>query len=71
MPERIGLYGVRDFETVPGGWIVYDESGSGLFDDAGFAYLPAGPTPDLGDGLWESPQFRHLGGPWYSWTASS
>ena len=55
---------------IDGAWIVYETSGSGMFDDAGFAYLPAGPTDGLGEGSWESPRFVHLGGPWYSWTAS-
>jgi hypothetical protein len=41
-----------------------------FFDDAGFAYLPEGPTASLENGSFESPVFRHLGGPWYRWTAS-
>jgi len=69
-PERIGLYSVGQPQRVPGGWIIYEASGNGFIDDAGFAYLPAGPTSDLGNGAWEGPQFRPLGGPWYSWTAS-
>lgn len=69
-PGRIGLYNVGHVENVPGGWIIYEDGGSGFVDDAGFAYLPAGPTADLGDGSWENPRFHHLGGPWYSWTAS-
>jgi hypothetical protein len=69
-PQRLGLYSVDEAQKVPGGWIVYEDGGTGLFDDAGFAYLPGGPTPNLGDGSWEGPQFRHLGGPWYAWTAS-
>ncbi len=67
---RIGLYDVRYLRHIDGGWIVHDTVGTGLVDDAGFAYLPAGPTDDLGDGDWENPRFTHLGGPWYSWTAS-
>jgi len=67
---RIGWYEVNQVRHVRGGWIVYNSTGSGMFDDAGFAYLPGGPTADLGDGSWENPRFVHLGGPWYSWTAS-
>src|SRR5919108_100061 len=41
-----------------------------VIDDAGFAYLPDGPDPALEAGWFESPDFHHLGGPWYAWTAS-
>ena len=66
----VGWHEVEQLRYVEGGWIVYHSTGSGMFDDAGFAYLPAGPTDGLGDGSWENPRFVHLGGPWYSWTAS-
>jgi hypothetical protein len=70
VPGIVGWYHIDNLRFVPGGWIVYEPLGHGLSDDAGFAYLPAGPTADLGDGSWENPRFWHLGGPWYSWTAS-
>jgi hypothetical protein len=68
VPSRIGLYGVLEARLVPGGVLFTDSTGS-LGDDAGFAFLPAGPGPDLGSGGLERPRFRGLGGPWYAWTA--
>jgi len=70
VPPSIGWYDVDNLRHVDGGWIIYETTGSGMLDDAGFAYLPAGPTNSLGDGSWENPRFVHLGGPWYTWTAS-
>jgi hypothetical protein len=49
--------------------IIYESTGL-FFDDAGFAYLPHGPDDRLGNGAFEAPSFRSLGGGWYSWTAS-
>jgi hypothetical protein len=67
--QRIGLYNItyvyRQAEAV----IFYERTGV-LSDDAGFAYLPNGPFPELENGGFERPEFRHLGGPWYAWTAS-
>ncbi|WP_157728160.1 hypothetical protein [Actinopolymorpha singaporensis] len=65
----IGLYHISRVTRVPGGFVFYEANGS-LFDHAGFAYLPDGPTPRLENGSFESPTFRHLGGPWYTFTAS-
>ncbi len=67
--DRIGLYRVRSASRVRDGVIFYEANGA-LFDDAGFAYLPTGPFPELDTGSFESPQFRSLGGGWYAWTAS-
>ena len=71
VPGRIGEY---DVETtafrVASGAIIYDTTGTGFLDDAGFAYLPNGPDPSLENGNFENPQFKHLGGHWYSWSAS-
>ena len=36
---------------------------------AGFAYLPKGPLPGVGDGRLNQPRFSHIGGPWYTFTA--
>jgi hypothetical protein len=69
VPSRLGLYRVTGAERVPGGVVFHEADGAG-FDSAGFAYLPAGPTPALDTGWFENPQFRPLGGPWYAWTAS-
>jgi hypothetical protein len=68
-PTRIGTYRITSVESVPGGFLFYEANGL-LFDDAGFAYLPNGPSADLENTNFESPNFTHLGGPWYSWTAS-
>jgi hypothetical protein len=69
-PDWLGSYRiVAGPYPVPGGFRLLSGT-SGLFDDAGFAYLPGGPPADLGNGAWENPVFRHLTGPWYSWTAS-
>lgn len=68
--SRIGLFRVTNVVPVSGGILFYEANGS-LFDDAGFAYLPAGPDPGLENGSFESQVFRHLGGPWYTFTAGS
>jgi hypothetical protein len=66
---RIGLYEVTYVTSVEGGILFYEANGS-LFDDAGFAYLPNGPSPQMESGDFEDPAFQHLGGPWYAFTAS-
>lgn len=67
--RRLGSYEVfyvyRQGEAV----IFYEDNGA-FFDDAGFAYLPNGPFPELENGGFERPKFQHLGGRWYAWTAS-
>lgn len=67
--SRIGLYEIISVEPIPGGVLFYEAHGAFL-DDAGFAYLPGGPTPELENGGFESPRYHHLGGPWYAFTAS-
>ncbi|MFI7284618.1 hypothetical protein ACIBOV_30605 [Micromonospora chersina] len=69
VPSRIGAYRIEAAYPVPGGVVFYEANGY-MTDDAGFAYLPDGPTSDLETPDFESPAFKHLGGPWYSWTAS-
>jgi hypothetical protein len=69
VPGRLGAFRITAAYRVPGGAVFYEANGS-LFDDAGFAYLPGGPNPSLENGSFESPAFKHLGGGWYSWTAS-
>ncbi len=66
---RIGLYQISHIDPVEGGILFYEETGN-LFDDAGFAYLPQGPSPSLANGSFENPQWRALGNDWYAWTAS-
>lgn len=70
VPSRIGLYRIRQAYRQGEAVIFYEARGSGIVDDAGFAYLPHGPFPQLVSGSFESPTFRHLSGPWYAWTAS-
>ncbi|MER7009102.1 hypothetical protein ABT297_39500 [Dactylosporangium sp. NPDC000555] len=69
VPEQLGSYRIIGADWVPGGAVFYEAHGN-FFDDAGFAYLPAGPTAELNTGWFEGPRFRQLGGGWYSWTAS-
>lgn len=67
--QRLGFYDITSIYR-QGEAIIFDERNGDFFDDAGFAYLPNGPFPELENGGFEAPQFRHLGGPWYAWTAS-
>jgi hypothetical protein len=67
--QRIGLYNITHVYRQGEAVIFYERTGV-LSDDAGFAYLPNGPFPELENGGFERPEFRHLGGPWYAWTAS-
>ncbi|MFI5484278.1 MULTISPECIES: hypothetical protein [Micromonospora] len=69
VPDRVGSYRIIRAYLVPGGVIFYEGTGA-FFDDAGFAYLPGGPTPSLHNGSFESPSFQSLGDGWYRWTAS-
>jgi hypothetical protein len=70
VPPVVGLYRIESLDQAPAGVIFYEATGSSWFDNAGFAYLPAGPQQSLATGWFEDPQFRHLGGRWYAWTAS-
>lgn len=67
--QRLGLYTVIHVYREGDAVIFYERTGS-FSDDAGFAYLPNGPFPELENGGFERPEFRHLGGAWYAWTAS-
>jgi hypothetical protein len=62
-------YEITSVWRVPEG-VLFKEANGSFFDDAGFAYLPNGPSVDMDQPDFESPTFTHLGGPWYSWTAS-
>lgn len=70
LPDRIGSYDIRLAQRQGDAVIFYDDVGSGLVDEAGFAYFPTGPFPELSGVVFENPQFRSLGGHWYAWTAS-
>lgn len=69
VPQRLGLYELSHAYRQGNGVIFYESTGDFL-DDAGFAYLPTGPFPELESGSFEAPRFHHLGNAWYSWTAS-
>lgn len=69
VPSRIGSFEITAAYRVGDAVILYEKNGY-LSDDAGFAYLPSGPFPELNTGSFESPRFRHLSGPWYAWVAS-
>lgn len=68
VPDRLGSFELRSTRIVPQGLVIFDRDGA-LFDDAGFAYLPDGELPP-GDGSFESPDFRSLGGGWYAFVSS-
>lgn len=69
VPDRIGTYEITSAYQVGENVILYAAVGN-FFNHAGFAYLPDGPDPRLGNGSFESPAFRSLGDGWYAWTAS-
>ena len=69
MPSRLGTYRVLAIERVGTG-VYFFEADSGLFDDAGFAYLPDGPDPDAAAGTFERLSVSDLSGNWYTWTSS-
>lgn len=67
---RIGSYEITSWWRARDGVILNEANGSGMANDAGFAYLPDGPTPRLANSNFENPQFTSLGDGWYAWTAS-
>jgi hypothetical protein len=66
----VGTYPIVAAARVPGGVVLKDGVGSGIVDSGGLARLPAGPTDDLEDVGFESPQWHDLGGGWWSFSAS-
>ena len=70
-PARIGTLRIARCSSFAAGYLFYDRAGSGVLDDGGVAYLPAGaPRHDVGSGEFEHPQFVRLSGPWYAFSAS-
>lgn len=67
--QRIGVYEITQV-TRSGDAILFYEANGSFSDDAGFAYLPEGPTDELENTGFERPQWTHLGGHWYAWVAS-
>lgn len=68
-PVRVGLYAVNDCEVTDGGYLFFDPLGTGMVDQAGFAYLPNGPHLESDPGL-EVEGLVHLQGNWYAFEAS-
>lgn len=69
-PERVGLFRVLGEPDVIGDAVFLRHPlGGGVFDDAGFAYLPAGPTPDV-EASFESLRTQQIDGSWYRWWSS-
>ena len=68
-PARLGLFRVTSVEQY-GESIIFYEAVGDLFNEAGFAYLPDGPTDELSPfGPWERVEWFHLDGPWYTFFA--
>jgi hypothetical protein len=68
VPARVGTYRIDAAYWVPGGAVFFEANGA-FIDEAGFAYLPGGPGPDLPNTNFEAPQYKSLGGGWYSFTS--
>lgn len=66
--RRIGLYTVDDVYS-QGEVVIFRVPAGGFVDPVGFAYLPEGPRPEVGDVGLNQPQFHHVDGPWYTFTA--
>ncbi|MEV0647576.1 hypothetical protein AB0I28_20145 [Phytomonospora sp. NPDC050363] len=67
--REIGTYTITAAFAVTGGYWFYEDNGA-FFDDAGIAYLPSGPGPELADDGFDSARFHALGDHWYTWTHS-
>ncbi len=67
-PRSLGSYDVSSIDQFRDAVFFFESSG-GFMDDTGFACLPSGPFPELENGNFENPQFDHLGGCWYTFTA--
>jgi hypothetical protein len=67
---RLGLYRVLGEPRVIGDAVFFDHPlGGGFFDDAGFAYLPDGPTP-AAEAAFEWLRTEPFDGPWHRWWSS-
>ncbi len=64
-PIQLGSYEIHTAMEYPTGEMLFYEEPVFL-NDAGIAYAPDGPET-LRASL-ETPEFEHLGGPWYSFT---
>ena len=67
-PPSLGGISVSRVRVVPEGVLIFDDVGAVVYL-AGYAYLPDGRLP-AGDGAFESPRFRSVGGGWYTFTSS-
>lgn len=66
--RRIGLYTVGHVYS-QGEIVIFWVPAGGFVDPVGFAYLPEGPLPEIGDVGLNHPQFRHIDGPWYTYAS--
>jgi hypothetical protein len=60
VPARIGSYDIDSADRVPGGGVIFYEASGNFLDDAGFAFLPHGPTQSLETDWFESPELQRL-----------
>jgi len=68
-PTRIGSFALEKCEVIDGGYLFIQQRAA-LGDDAGFAYLPAGPPgqDSAASGGLQPDQLVHLSGSWYGWS---
>ena len=68
-PGRIGTYPIERCELIDRGYLFLQQRAA-LGDEAGFAYLPAGPPSHdrTASGGLRPDQFSPLGGSWYGWS---
>jgi hypothetical protein len=66
----LGSYRIDEARAVGNGTFFFDHDGS-VFQLAGFAYLPTGPSAGVRVGDLEWAQFHHLYGHWYTFAAST
>jgi hypothetical protein len=66
----LGSYRIDEARTIDNGLFFFDHDGS-VSSLAGFAYLPSGPSPTIGDGGLTSARFHHLYGHWYTFAATT
>ncbi len=61
---RVGLFWIRESETLPGG-VVRLITTDCMFDDCGVAYSPSGKPPIVGEAI-----YTPIGGSWWHWWRS-
>lgn len=69
VPDRIGSYDISTVEAFGPATVFAESNDLGLFNDAGFAYLPPATTASLDSDRFESPTYVDLGGGCWAYTA--